>query len=93
MVTPEQVNKAYQDIFFSNQRRVNVKLSSQNHVMKTEDEECENLGGSDFKEEAESSQKKNLEYYSNLGLKQETIDNMKTFHLSNDRYAFRKKEL
>ena len=54
-VTAEQVNKAYQEIFFNNQRRVNIKLSSQNHVMKTEDEECENLGGPEFKEEAEKS--------------------------------------
>lgn len=61
--------------------------------MKTEDEECENLGGPEFKEELESSQKANEEYYSNIGIQQDSIANIKAFQMSNQRYAFRKKEL
>ena len=64
-------------MFVQNQRRLNIKLASQNHVFKTEEEDCEGLGGTEFKEEKEKSEKSNAKYYE--GLKQIKIENIKTF--------------
>lgn len=90
-VTTEQVNQCYQKMF-TQQRRVNIKLVSQNHMFKDEaDEESEGLGGQEFKDQKDTCKVKNDEYYGKLGLKQKSIDNIKVFQMGQKRYSSWKK--
>ena len=61
-------------MFITNQRRINIKLQSQNHVYKSPDnEEAEGLGGEEFKTEVEEAEKANAAYYQKAAVANEQL--------------------
>lgn len=82
-MTAEQVNEVARILFIENQRRVNLKLCSQNHRAKTgeadeDDEEC--LGKPEIKIENEKAVEENKNYYAEIvGIKQEKIETIAEF--------------
>lgn len=81
-VTHTQVIECFKDIFINNQRRINVKLQSQNHLCQdASDPESEGLGGDEFKMEQELAKRENDEHYAGLNMNQNTIENIQLFQL------------
>ena len=62
-ISPQAVNYCFQELFLGNQKRINIKLQSQNHVYKTADEDAEGLAGEEFKTEVEKAVIDNTAYY------------------------------
>lgn len=76
-VTPEMVNAKFNQLFFENPKRVQIKLQSQNHMKNIE--------------EIEKAKKENIDFYTSLGIpKVNAIDNFKIFQLSSQKYPMRK---
>ena len=76
-INPQQVNDLFKNMMAQNQRRLHIKLVSQNHVSKDEDDaEAEGIGGPEFKEENEKANILNKSYYNKLNMKTTIIDNM-----------------
>ena len=72
-----------------NQKRVQIKLVSQNHVpLKEDDPESDGIGGPEFKAEIDMANEQNKDYYNKLGIKQMQIDNFGQFRVGLRKYGF-----